>query len=233
MLTKKKRILYTEVAYLLAMIVMPLGVAMMKVADLGLSMIVAPAYLIHLKVSQFLPWFSFGTAEYVLQGLLLVALFICLGRCKLTLFFSFVTALLYGLALDGCLLFISLIPTESIVMRIGLYALGMLLSCSGVALFFGAYIPPCVYDLFVKETAARFSIDRTKFKIAYDTASFLVSLVLSVSFFGLWPLEGIGIGTFVCALINGRLIGALARGIERFFVYEDRLPRLRGFFEKH
>ena len=60
----KKKLLHSETAYVLAMIILSMGTALMERADLGISMIVAPSYLLHLKVSQTLPWFSFGVAEY-------------------------------------------------------------------------------------------------------------------------------------------------------------------------
>lgn len=47
-----KRIkLYNELTYLFALIFMALAVALTAAADFGVSMIVAPAYLLSLKVS--------------------------------------------------------------------------------------------------------------------------------------------------------------------------------------
>lgn len=54
----KKRIFYTELAYLLGIVLLAFGSTCMAKADLGLSMIVAPAYLLHLKFG-----ITFGTAE--------------------------------------------------------------------------------------------------------------------------------------------------------------------------
>lgn len=62
---KGKRVFYCEIAYIMGIIVLALGTAFMERANFGMSMIVAPAYLIHLKVSKFLPFFSFGMSEYV------------------------------------------------------------------------------------------------------------------------------------------------------------------------
>ena len=60
---KGKRILYCELAYFLGIIVLAFGTALMEKADFGISMVVAPAYLIHLKVSEYVPFFSFGMSE--------------------------------------------------------------------------------------------------------------------------------------------------------------------------
>ena len=64
----------TELAYALGLIFIALSVALMQRANFGLSMIVAPAYILHLKISEFLPFFSFGMAEYTLQDVILLLL---------------------------------------------------------------------------------------------------------------------------------------------------------------
>ena len=69
---KEKRTLYCELAYFVGIVVLALGTAMMEKANFGMSMVVAPAYLIHLKVSEFLPFFSFGMSEYIFQAFLLI-----------------------------------------------------------------------------------------------------------------------------------------------------------------
>ena len=98
---KNKRIFYTEAAYWIGLIALALGTALMTCADFGVSMIVAPAYLLHLKLSQVFPAFSFGMAEYTLQAALLIFMMILLRRVRLSYFFSFVTAVVYGFVLDN------------------------------------------------------------------------------------------------------------------------------------
>ena len=103
----KKR-MYRETAYVLAMIILSLGTALMERADFGISMVVAPSYLLHLKVSQSLPWFSFGVAEYLMQTLVLVLLMLCMRRVKLAYFFAFVSAMLSGVLFDSSSLYLLL-----------------------------------------------------------------------------------------------------------------------------
>ena len=67
-----KRKCYTEAAYFLGLILLAVATAMMEKANFGMSMVVAPAYLIHLKLVKIWPFFSFGMAEYTLQAFLLV-----------------------------------------------------------------------------------------------------------------------------------------------------------------
>ena len=123
----KKRVFYTELSYLLGMVILAFAAAMMTRADFGLSMVVAPAYLLHLKVSEVLPFFSFGMAEYTLQALLLIVLCLAVRRFRLSYLFSFVTAVLYGFVLDGLLWLLSFLPMDSIALRFVFYVVGMVL----------------------------------------------------------------------------------------------------------
>ena len=54
----KKRTFSTELCYILGILLLAFSATCMAKADLGLSMVVAPAYLLHLKCG-----ISFGTAE--------------------------------------------------------------------------------------------------------------------------------------------------------------------------
>ena len=65
--TMKKRIFYTEAAYLLGIALLALGMALMERGGFGISIVVAPAYVLHLATSL-----SFGVAEYILQGAILL-----------------------------------------------------------------------------------------------------------------------------------------------------------------
>ena len=218
-----------ELAYILGLIMIALGAAFMEKADFGMSMIVAPAYLLHLKISQTYSFFSFGMAEYTLQAVLLIVMMIVVKRFKLTYLFSFVTAVIYGMILDGCILLISGIQNPTIALRIVFYVLGMILGSLGVSLEFHTYISPEVYELFVKEVSDRFDKNIHKVKTVYDIASCALGVIFSFCFFGLWVFEGVKWGTIVCAIVNGALIGLITKGLEKVFRFKD-LFNLREYF---
>lgn len=228
---KTKRVFYTELAYVAGLVVLAIGTALMERANFGMSMVVAPAYLLHLKISQVLPWFSFGMAEYVFQALLLIVLALLMGKFRLGYLFSFVTAVLYGLTLDGCMALVGLIPGDGLAGRVIFFLVGMAMCSLGVALFFHTYISPEAYELMVKGIADKWHWDVSRVKTVYDCLSCLMSIVLSFAFFGMWHFEGVKLGTVVCALINGLLIGQASRWMEARFRFEDGL-KLRPYFEK-
>ena len=225
----KKRVFYTELSYLFGMVILAFAAAMMTRADFGLSMVVAPAYLLHLKVSEVLPFFSFGMAEYTLQAVLLIVLCLAVRRFRLSYLFSFVTAVLYGLVLDGSLWLLSFLPMDSIALRFAFYIVGMVLCALGVSLFFHTYISPEVYELFVKEVSGKFKVDIHKVKTVYDCISCFAAVVMSFAFFGMWQFEGVNWGTIVCAVVNGWLIGQVTKLLEKHFDFRDAMKWKRYF----
>ena len=225
----KKLTFHTETAYFLGIVFVAFGVAFMEKSDFGVSMVVAPAYILHLKISQYWSFFSFGMAEYTLQAVLLVAMMIVIRKCKLSYLFSFATAFIYGMVLDLCMALMAGLPTDNLGVRIVYYILGMLLGAIGISLFFHTYIAPEVYELFVKEVSSKFGIEIHRFKTCYDICSLLVGVILSFCFFGLWVFRGVKWGTIFCALINGTMIGLCSKFFDRFFEFKDGL-KLRKFF---
>ncbi len=227
---KRKPRFMSELAYVLALPLLAFGVALMEKADFGVSMVVAPAYLLHLKLVTVHPFFTFGALEYMVQGALLIVLCIVLRSFRPAYLFSFVTAVIYGFILDGCMLLIAPFPVGSFHWRLLWYVLGMLFCSLGVSLMFHTYLAPEVYELFVKEISAKFRLRISRVKTVYDLSSALVGVLLSFLFFGLWHFEGVKLGTVLCALVNGFLIGQCSKLLDRTFTFYDRFP-LRKRFE--
>ncbi len=229
--SKRKKITFpTELAYFIGMFLVAFNVACMEKANFGVSMVVAPAYLLHLKISPSYSFFTFGMAEYTLQAVLLVLMMLVLRKFKLSYFFSFVTAVLYGFTLDFCIMLVSHIDASATWIRILLYLFGMVIGSFGISLFFHTYISPEVYELFVKEISRKIGMDINKFKTIYDCSSCAISVILSFAFYGFGQFEGIKWGTVICALINGSLIGLASKCFEHFFNFKDCLP-WRKYFE--
>lgn len=226
----KKKTMYTEAAYVLGIICLTIGSALMTRADFGLSMVVAPAYLLHLKISQLLPFFTFGMAEYSLQAVLLIAMGLVLRGFKLSFLFSFVTAVFYGVTLDFQLWLLGKLPMNGMSGRAIFFVIGMLFCSAGVSFLFHTYIAPEAYELFVKEISHKYKKNINVVKTIYDCSSCFVAVCMSFAFFGMWHFEGVKLGTIFCALVNGALIGVFSRLYERCFEFKDGL-KLRKLFE--
>ena len=219
---KGKRIFYCELTYALGILVLAFGTALMEKADFGMSMVVAPAYLIHLKVSQVLPFFSFGMSEYVFQAVLLILLACVMGRLRRSYLLSFATAFLYGLVLDVLMGLVAPLPCAGMACRFGFYLAGMAACSTGVALLLHTYFPPEAYELVVKEVSQKYGTGIGKTKTVYDCCSCAFGIVLSLCFFG--TFVGVKWGTVVCSFVNGWLIGRISHWLEQNFELKDALP---------
>ena len=225
----KKKVFYTEWAYAVAMVGLSLSVAFMTRADFGVSMVVAPAYLLYLKINPVFPFFTFGMAEYTLQAVLLLFTILSVKKYRPYFLFSFVTAVLYGFLLDGWMLLTAVLPADSLLLRGLWYVLGLVLGAASIAFFFETYIAPEVYELLVKELSQKLNKPTHRVKTVYDCVSCAVAVLMSFAFFGLWRFEGVKLGTVVCALVNGFLIGRFTALYERVFEFKDALPWRKYF----
>lgn len=222
----KKRVFYRELTYVVAVVIMAFGAAFMERADFGLSMVIAPAYLLHRAVVPLFEWFSFGVAEMVFQAMLLTLLCLILRGFRFSYLLSFATAVIYGFCLDGAMWVVGQIP-YTLVTRLIMYVVGMVLTSAGVAFFCRTYLAPEVYELFVIKVSQTCDKPFHRCKTVYDCASCLISVVLSFLLFGWGHFVGVSWGTAVCALINGTLIGWFIKGYDRVWTFEDKFPKLR------
>lgn len=227
----KKITIYSEIIYLLSIIILAFSVAMVASADFGLSMIVAPAYIL----SQKLGFITFGQAEYLIQGVLFISFLIAVRKFKPTYLFSFLTCVIYGLALD---FFRWIIPvfnpnvvtpgSMDLWLRILYFTVGELLTALSIALCFRTYLYPQVVDFFVVGISSHFKLNRGKFKTINDICFLAVSVVLSLCFFG--KLVGIYYGTIILTLVNGPLISLMGRLFDRFFTVKPLLKKFSNSF---
>ncbi len=228
----KKINIYSEIIYVLSIIILAFSVAMLASADFGLSMIVAPAYIL----SQKLGFITFGQAEYLIQGVLFIAFCIIVRKFKATYLFAFLTCIIYGLCLD---LFRLLIPAFNpsvttpgsfeLWVRIVYFVVGEILTAFSIALCFRTYLYPQVVDFFVVGVTKHFNLNRAKFKTINDIVFLAVSLVLSLVFFG--KLVGINFGTIILTFINGPIIALMGRLFDRFFVVKPLFTKFSTLFE--
>lgn len=221
----------SEPMYLLAIVMIAFAVAMCAAADFGVSMIVAPAYVLSLKFT----FLTFGQWEYVLQATLFIAFCILMRKFRPVYLFSFFSCVLYGLVLD---FFRTVIPflnpavtppgSMSWPARIALFAGGNLITAVAVAIFTASYLYPQVYDFFVIGLTTRYRLSFTRFKVIYDLSFLAVGIALSLILFH--GFNGIGVGTVIIALLNGFVIGLFSKLLRRFFVFKPLFPKVAALF---
>lgn len=223
----KKTVFYSELAYPIGVLLLAFATALMERGGFGMSIVVAPAYVVHLKLSEIWSFFSFGMAEYLLQGLVLILTLILVGRVRIAWVLSFGTTILYGLALDGFMALTAGMPS-ALWVRIFIYILGFALCVTAVGFMLHSYLPPSAYDLYAKLMTAKTGRPFSVIKTTYDLASLVVAVALSLWFFG--HVRGVGIGTVGGALLGGVCIRRVMMWQDGLFEFRDRFGG-RRFFE--
>lgn len=228
----KKIKIYSELLYVIALLGLPLAVAMMAAADYGVSMIVAPAYVLSLKFNIF----TFGQWNYVLQGVLFIVFCIAVKRFKPVYLVSFITCVIYGIILDIWRATIPVLnPSQTPVgsmatwMRIVLFSSGFFITAITVMFFFKSYIYPQVCDFFIKGIAQRYNLNQIKIKWIHDISYLILSILLAFVLFH--SLVGVNWGTIVVALFTGVFIGLFTKIYDRFFETVPLFPKFAKIFE--
>ena len=225
----KKIRIASELTYLAAIVLLALAVSLLSAADFGVSMIVAPAYLLSLKTGVV----TFGQAEYLIQAGVFLLLCLVLRKFRPIYLCSFGTCLLYGLVLDLWRKIPFFDPQQTppgsmaLEVRLLLFVAGFVLTSFSVALFFKTYLYPQVYDFFVKAIAERYGIKISLLKTIVDLSCLAASLGMTFAFFG--RIQGIGWGTLLMALFNGSLIGLFSKLLDRLD-FSPVFPRAAALF---
>lgn len=218
----------SELLWVFGVVFVALGVAICSKADLGVSLIAAPAFVVQEAIVFLSPVLTVGVTEYIIQGILLVIMCLVVGRWNWRYLLAFAVAVLYGYVLDFFLWLMQDVTLTAVWQRWVMLLVGDMVTAFGVAGFFRTYMPLQVYELFVAELADRFQIPITKVKCAFDITLLVLSVVLAVTLFGDattfdWSTIGyasfhsIGLGTIVTTLINSPLIALMGRLLDRFF----------------
>ncbi|MBQ8175059.1 MAG: hypothetical protein IJ009_06625 [Clostridia bacterium] len=227
----------SELLWLFGILFVALGVAICSKADLGVSMIAAPAFILSEAILPLWSGFSVGVTEYVIQGLLLVLLCLVIRRFRWQYLLAFGVAVLYGYTLNFFLWLLGGVSFDTVALRWVMLIVGDVTIAFGVACFFRTYMPLQVYELFVAELASRFKLNISKTKWTFDFILLVISVTLALTLFGdagsfEWSTIGyscfhsIGLGTLVTTAINSPLITLMGKLVDRLFEPSPLFPRL-------
>ena len=212
-----------ELLWVFGIVFVALGVAICSKADLGVSMIAAPPFVLYDAVAHLWSGFSVGMLEYLVQGVLLIVLCLIIRKFDWRYLLAFAVAVVYGGVLDLFLWLLKDVTVEAIWLRWALLLVGDVFVGFGVACCFHTYMPLQVYELFVAELARKFRIEIPKVKRVFDMTLLVVSILLALTLFsdvktfdwytiGTASFHSIGLGGGVIDL-NGSMLGS-AVGIQ-------------------
>lgn len=233
----------SELLWLFGIVFVALGVAICSKADLGVSMIAAPAFVVYEAIASLWSGFSVGMTEYMMQGLLLILLCLIVRRFQWRYLLAFVVAVVYGYALNLFLFLLGGVSFDAVWLRWVMLIVGDVLTAFGVACFFRTYMPLQVYELFVAELSSRFQLNVNKVKWSFDITLLVISIALALVLFGDvksfdWSTIGyssfhsIGLGTLVTTAINSPIIAVMGKWIDKIFDATSAFPKVEKLLRR-
>ena len=132
---------WSEAMWVLGIFLVSLGVALSSKADLGVSMIAAPAFIVQEALVAKLPWLTVGVTEYIWQGVVLLVMCVIVRKFDWRYLLAFLVAVIYGYVLDMWLMMLGDAPVNGIWAKYLLLFAGILSTAAGVACFFRTYLP--------------------------------------------------------------------------------------------
>ncbi len=215
------------------MVLCALGVALSAKSGFGVSMVVAPAYVLHRFVSLTFPWFTFGIAEYVLQGAIILLTALICRKVKWKYPVTALGVLFYGAMVDHWREFVGTEIPEQLSLRLTYAVVGAVIVSLAIAMLLRTYLPQQAYELCVQEIVARYSFPMARVKWIYDGVSLLLAIVLMLLFFKRFDTTMIGPATLVLTFVNAPLINLFGRILEHFFDFSSLSPAFRdGYLKK-
>lgn len=234
-----------ELYWLFGLLFISFGVALCKKADLGVSMIAAPAFIIHEVIADMVPaFFTIGVVEYLVQAFIAILLCVIVFRVKLSYLLTIVVGVIYGYVLDMWLLILGDAPFQGVWLRYIMLIIGDICTAAGVACFFRTYLPIQSYDIFVKEISLKYKFNINIVKPIYDFSLLAISIVLAFSIFGDantfdWSqiyktsFHCLGLGTLITTLINSPLITIIGKLLDKIMGSDPLLPKAKEFFKEN
>ena len=232
-----------ELLWLFGIIFVALGVAICSKANLGVSMIAAPTFVVQEAVVELWSGFSVGVVEYLVQGLVLIILCLCVRRFNWRYLLAFLVAVIYGYTMNFFLWLLRGVSFDAVWLRWVMLIVGDVITAFGVACFFHTYLPLQVFELFVAEVTDRYRLELHRVKTVFDISLLVISVSLALILFGDvaefdWrtiyynSFHSLGLGTLVTTLINAPLINLMSRIISRVFDDSAYFPKLEKLLKR-
>ena len=196
---------------LLAMIVLnSMAVVLLLHSGFGLS----PMASVPHTLFRLFPGLTLGTWNYIVQTFLVALLMLVRRKFVPAYLLSFVVGVAFGVGVDIHELWVSALPATLPVRVVCLLA-GMAELAVGISLANHCKLPIVPADLFPRELSAAFSWPYKRVKTTGDLVCLSITVGLSLTVLG--SLEGVGLGTVLCALFMGRMAARCGGVLDRHF----------------
>lgn len=196
---------------LLGLFILAQGIAFTILADLGTDAITGPALVAHkvLGVKEEGMGYEFCSVGnlVICVHILLVLMQIALLRSKYNplQLLQVVMGIILGTMLNVCIIYTSKLPCPGFEASIGYTLVGCVLSAFGIYTFVKADLVPLSAEGLCLALSSTFKWRFSRVKVAVDCTMVIIAVIASLLIFH--TIVGVGIGTVICAVSTGYIIG--------------------------
>lgn len=205
-----RRVIRGELALMLMVVLNSMAVVLLLHSGFGLS----PMASVPHTWFRLFPGLTLGTWNYIFQTILVALLMVARRKFVPTYLLAFVVGVAFGVGVDVHELWISTLPT-TLPARVACLLFGMAELAVGISLANHCKLPIVPADLFPRELSATFSWPYKRVKTTGDLVCLSITVGLSLGL--LDSLEGVGLGTVLCALFMGRMAARCGAVLDRHF----------------
>jgi len=202
--TKKRGMVKRIAFYLMGTVIMAFGVSLAVRADIG----VAPGSTISYAMSKLTP-LTVGQCSSLFYVFCLLLQFIMARKATLKILFQFPMAYLFGLLIDTFYALLD-IPMPGFLYRLPFLLAALVIFSLGIRIMVGADILLSPADGLAQALGNLFGWPMAKGKLLFDIIITVVTAILTLIAVGDLFLV-VGIGTVLCAIGTGPIIGFFTR----------------------
>lgn len=200
---KTKELTERYITLVIGLFFMSIGIAMSIHANLGITPISCPPYVLSLGLSP-----TVGQFTIIMHVLMILAQLVLLGKNFPRLqYMQLAMAFVFGFFIDLSVWLTSSLIPNSYAMRVIYIILGSAILAFGIVLEVGAKVMLIAGEGLMLAISKVFKKPFGKIKIVFDCSLILISLIFSLFMFG--EIKGVREGTIISALLVGFFVGRI------------------------
>lgn len=218
-----KKVFWGELALIAGITILSMGITLMIKSDFGITPVAALPFVL----SKIITLISFGTWNYLLQIISLILLVVLTRNIRAGYYLSLFIVIGFGYMLDF-FEFLAMYLPVNLPLQVVYYILGFFGVAFGVGMLIKSCMPILPFDAFVRDISSHFDLSVKLVKTSFDLSCVILAIILGMIFLG--NIEGIGLGTLICALLTGKFVAIFSQRLDNRYHFQPVTKLLNSKF---
>ncbi|MCB2356178.1 DUF6198 family protein [Clostridium estertheticum] len=206
----------SELALLLGILLNSFCVSLMVKSNFGISTISSVPFVL----SDIFSKFSFGFWNFLIQSASILILIIVTKKFKIGYLISFVIAVIFSELLDLDKVILASWP-NTLNWRVIYFVVAFFVLTYGASLFIKCKLPILPFDTFVRDMTQYLKVPVKRVKTSFDLVCLAITLAFSLAMLGY--IDGVGLGTILCAIFTGIITNHVCDYLEHHYSFQPTI----------